>query len=353
MAEPTSALSTQDLVLAVAEYYGVASYDSDGLPYIPADDAFNLRECLRLVNEAVRMFIARPPVGSKKWRWMHRTHTLTFDADGAGGDNIDSDAARYMLPANFAGQIAGPINYVASSNHGVPIEWCDVSEIVSSREIDVTTGYPQRAGVRPYQPTSESLSSSRRWEIIFDPQPSSAKSVQFPYILHFDKLLMEGGTADSGSTTTIVDTTRLEPDDYFNGWVATIVSGTGKGSYATVTDYVKSTGTITVADWLDIEGNAGGTDPDTDSIYVLEPAANVHPAGVQFDEAIRTACLARCEMEAEDAELGDRWITYFEKVALPNAHMIDGNAAPRKLGKMTNGGRGHWVRIRENVTFNT
>jgi len=350
MAEPTSALSMQDLVLLVAEYYGVASYDSDGMPYIPADDKFNLRESVRIINEAVRMFAARPPRGSGKWRWMHRTQTVTFDADGTGDDNISSDAARYMLSADFSGQIAGPIQYIAESGHGTPIQWCDVSEIVASRENDISDGYPQRAAIRPYTPTGPSL-GARRWEIIFDPSPSSAESVQFPYVTGFDKLRMEGGTATDGSDTTLTDTGRTEPDDYFIGWTVTVVSGTGAGSYATVTDFVKSTGVITVADWLDIGGAAGGTDPATGSIYVLEPALNSHPAGFQFDEVIRSACMAKCEMEADDSELGTKAIQYFEKVSLPNAYVIDANAAPRKLGKMSSGPE-RWIRTRENVTFN-
>ena len=350
MAEPTSALSTQELVLTVAEYYGVASYDSDGLPYIPADDAFNLRECTRLVNEAIRMFIARPPRRTGKWRWMHRTQTVTFDADGTGDDNISTDAARYMLSTDFNGQIAGPIWYIAESGHGISIQWCDVSEIVAGREVDIADGYPTRAAIRPYTPTGPSL-GARRWEIIFNPSPSSAESVQFPYIAGFDKLVLAGGTATGASATTVVDSTRIEPDDYFVGWTATIISGTGKGSYATVTDYAKATGTITVANWLDIEGGAAGTDPVTGSIYALEPAANLHPCGIQFDEAVRTACLAKCEMEADDSELGTRYIEYFEKIALPSAHSIDTNSAPRTLGKMRGGGSGVYERTREDVTF--
>lgn len=351
MAEPTSALSFQELLLKVAEYYGVASYDSNGVPYIPADDAFNLYECKKIVNEAIRMFIARPPRNGK-WRWMHRTATVTFDSTGAGSDNISNDAARYQLPADFAGQIAGDISYVADSGHGIQIDWCDINTVVQRRELSIRNGYPQFAAVRPYQPTTPTLTSSRRWEIIFDPTPAANDSVQFPYIMNFDFLRLEGGTADSASATTLVDATRTEPDDYFNSWVVTIISGTGKGSYAVVTDFDQGTGTFTVADWLDIEGNAGGTDPDTDSVYVVEPAANEHPAGHQFDEAIKIACYAKCEMEAEDSELGTKYIDEFNKVTLPNAWRIDANAAPRKLGKMENGRRNRYLRVRENVTFN-
>lgn len=350
MAEATSTLSFQDLLLFVAEYYGVASYDTNGIPYIPADDSFNLRECKKIVNEAIRMFVSRPPRNGK-WRWMFRTETVTFDPTGGGADNIDSDAARYMLSAGCV-QTAGPITYVADSGHGTRIEWCDVNRINNKRELSIQTGYPSLAAIRPYQPTTNVLTSSRRWEIMFDPSPSSIQSVSFPYILQFDKMQLEGGTADSADATTLVDATRLESDDYFNDWVIYVISGTGVGSYAVVTDYVKSTGTFTVDDWLDPQGNAGGTDPGADSIYVVEPAGNYHPAGAQFDEAIKVACLAKCEMEAEDAELGNKYIQYFTNVALPDAHRIDANSAPRTLGKMLNGRRDRYVRVWDSVTFN-
>jgi len=345
-------ITFQDMLLIVAEYYGIASIDSNGIPFIPADDPFNLRECKKIVNDAIRMLIARPP-SSGRWHWMNRQETVTFDSTGAGGSNIGSDAARYKLSTNYHGETAGQIHYVGDSNHGIPIQWCDYNEIVQRRELSTRDGYPQYAAIRPYEPTSSTLGATRQWEIIFDPTPSSNQSVIFPYTMRFNNMRLEGGTATGASATTIVDSTRTEPDDYFNNWVVTDISGTGKLGYATVTDYTKSTGTFTVADWLDEEGTAGGTDPVTGSIYVVEPAANLHPMGTQFDDEILAACRARCEMSAEDAELGSDWISYFNDVAMPEAHRKDALSRPRRLGKLTNGRRERYIRIRENVTFNT
>jgi len=86
------------------------------------------------------------------------------------------------------------------------------------------------------------------------------------------------GTADSGDATTLVDATlsaTYDADDDLNGWYCYISSGTGAGSFAVITDYTTLTGTITVADWLDEYGNAGGTDPDADSGYTLTPYETV------------------------------------------------------------------------------
>jgi hypothetical protein len=424
MAESSSSLTFRDLLLKVAEYYGVASYNSTtGIPYIPADNPFNFRECKKIVNEAVRMFMSRPP-RSGKWRWTYRTETVTFapsvtgttttgeastitdsalagtyaddlfntytiyitagtgagesavvtDYDGtlgkftfaalSGGSTpdttseytisrslsaINGDGARYMLSAGCT-QPVGGINYVADSSHRARIEWCDISRILQNRSPNLRTGYPTLAAIRPYQPTTAALGSSRRWEITFDPSPSSVQSIEFQHVLTFDKMDIEGGTATGGAATTLTDTSRTEADDYFNDWIIRIISGTGVGSYATVTDYVKTTGVFTVADWLNSDGTAGGTDPTVGSIYVVEPEGNLHPAGAQFDQAIKVACLAMCEMEAEDAELGNKYIGYFNDVALPDAHRIDVNSAPRTLGNVLD--RRPWLRRWENVTYN-
>ncbi|KKN79138.1 hypothetical protein LCGC14_0343260 [marine sediment metagenome] len=349
MAEPTSALSYQSLLLRVAELYGIASYDSNGLPYIPVDNAFNFHECKRLVTEAIRMFIARPP-STGKWRWMHRTHTQLLNVPGTGPDNISSDAARYSLPADFGGSIAGNITYISDSQHGISIEWRDINFIHQHRELSITTGYPQWAAIRPYLPAGTALGASRRWELIFYPTPGHAKTVQFPYIMHFDNVTAEGGTASAANSTTLTDISlNIFADDHFNGYTATIISGTGKGSSAVVTDFVQSTGVVTVADWLFPGGAAGGVDPAASSIYLLEPAGNVQPCGFQFDDAIEAACLARCEMAADDSELGSKWITYFTSEALPVAWKLDGNAAPRMMGKMTDGRQFQHARVRENV----
>lgn len=254
-------------------------------------------------------------------------------------DAIDGDGARYMLPANFGGMVDGNIEYAANTSHGDRIDWCDESVIRSRRATTINTGYPMLAAIRPYQPTSEALAATRRWEIILDPRPAAADVVQFPYTLNFSNMKLESGivtSVGSGADVglTLLDSTRTEPDDFFLGWVAKIVSGTGIGSYATVTDYTKTGGKFTVADWLDEEGAAGGTDPAADSVYVVQPAANLHPAGFIYDDLMLAACLARTEMDAQDEHMDNFWQDQYRGMALPAAHKMDAKSAPRKLGNM-------------------
>lgn len=63
------------------------------------------------------------------------------------------------------------------------------------------------------------------------------------------------GIATGGSTATIVDTTRTEADDFWNGgsaWVLYDAAGAGaapQGEVKTITDYALTSGTITCGAW--------------------------------------------------------------------------------------------------------
>ena len=252
---------------------------------------------------------------------------------------INGDGSRYKLPANFGGTVDGKIEYIKDSSHGAAIEWRDESFLRSRRAVTVNTGYPNYAAIRPYQPTSESLSATRQWEIIFDPRPVAADTLEFPYTLHFDKMKMAGGTATNGAATAISDSklANIYPDDFYDGWRIKVISGTGKGATAIITSYVGADGEFFVDDWLYSDDTAAVTNPASGSLYLLEPVANVHPAGFMFDNVIMAACLARAQMETQDA--GDNWIQEYRQVALPEAMRLDTRSAPRNLGLMTNGPR--------------
>lgn len=324
MAEPTSSYTLQDLILRVARAAAVAYYGSDGQgrAMVPIDED-SFQRCLDCVNDGIKMFIASaPPEG---WRWMNRDAEVLFYPDGDGDDNISSDAARYLLPEDFQGEIAGPITYEADSGRG-RIEWVGEAEIRRRRELSVTTAYPSAAAVKP-SPTA------RRWELIVDPAPGSADTVTFPYRAGFAAMQAVVGTASGGSATTLVDDTIAGryADDYFNDWTIQVLDGTGRNAYATVTDYTGASGTFTAADWL-----GGVADPAANSTYFVCDS-DKHPAGMQFDEAILAACLAKAEMEFEDLKLGH--MNKFLEKDLPEAWRIDARSAPRKLGVMLPGTR--------------
>jgi hypothetical protein len=242
---------------------------------------------------------------------------------------INYDPSRYLMPEDFGGAVLGNATYAKNTTHGTPLIWCDESEIRRIRQDGPNTGYPYRIAVRPYLPTS-SLGASRRWELIIDPQPVAADTIEIPYTACFDQLRLESGTATGGGATTLIDTTnRFEASDYFNGWVLTILDGTGAGETATITDFDHATQTFTFT------ALSGASTPDTTSAYVVQPVANVHPAGMSMDQAIMDACKCQIEMQVKDVINGA--IEYFHKVSLPSAHRIDKGAAPRSVGSLNCG----------------
>ncbi len=438
MAEPTSALSIEDLVLRIAREIGVAYYGSDGQQeaMVP-NDPHDLDLCRRIVNDGIRLFVkSSPPNG---WRWMRRimevdvtstevtgtadsTSTTTlvdadltdsYDTDGdligfwiyitdgtgegsyaqvagytaisgtvtvadwlfisgnAGGtdpvatdsytitpiETIEGEIYRYPLPENYGGTPDGPITYKADSNHATEIEWVDESFIRRRRSVTVTNSYPLWAATLPYEPRAAGAGPSRRFEIQFDPKPSVDDTFLFPYDLYFDKVRLEAGISSAGATTSLTDSglANLFPDDYYNGWVMKIIDGTGKNSYAPITDYTGLTGVFTVADWLAIDGTAGGIDPSANSAYVLQPAANLHPAGMRFDDQIEGACLAKAEMLVDDLA-GRGFVQDWQNSHKPDAYKQDQRSGPRSLGTMNKTGDGRrFIRDRtwNDVTYNT
>jgi hypothetical protein len=250
------------------------------------------------------------------------TFAITSVATDAGNN------AKYILPANFSGSADGVIQYAASSNRSTPIDWCDEAEIRTRRTPSIIGGLPRKAAIIPYQPVDETLSQTRLWVLFVDPRPISTDTVEFPYTLYFDSMKMESGIATAATATSISDNTRAEADDYFNGWVITVVNGTGVDETATVTDYTGTSGKF------DFSALSGGTTPDTTTEYIVQPLNNLHPAGHQFDDATEAACLARTEMESQDEHFDTFWTDYYHKKALPNAFKTDARSAPRKLGPM-------------------
>ncbi len=267
-------------------------------------------------------------------------------------ETVGGNISRYPLPENFGGDPAGRIEYASSTNHASIIDWRDEAFIRAKRAVTVITGYPRYAAIRQFEPVTSSASAKRRFELILDPQPVASDTVEFPYSLHFNSLRLEAGDASSvDGTTGLLDTAidDLFPDDYFNDtWKIKIISGTGRNSNATITDYVGGTAKFVVADWLDIDGGAGGKDPAANSAYVVESINNLHPAGYRFDEHILAACMAKAEMEFEDVSAD--YVNQYHQKSLPSAHKIDARSAPRQLGSMNLGRRYVCERTWQNVT---
>jgi hypothetical protein len=84
------------------------------------------------------------------------------------------------------------------------------------------------------------------------------------------------GTADSANSTNITDANLIDiytVEDEIVDYYVYITGGTGSRSYAQITAYNEVTGAITVADWLNSSGEAGGYDPEADSIFGISTEA--------------------------------------------------------------------------------
>ena len=324
MSEPSCAKTVADIVLRVAEKAGIAYYGTDGQgkACVPIDQ-FNIDQCLRIVNDGISRFIAHSPADG--WNWMRRRYALTLDAEGDGALNIDTDPARYMLPEDFGGANYGELVFNSESGVGPSITWVSEDVILRRRAISLDSGYPIMAAVRPYTPSS-STGAGRRWELLLYPQPDAAYVILLPYTMYFANLNMATGIATGGVATTLVDSTRKEVNDYFNGWVLTVIAGTGVGQTATITDYTAATGTFTFT------GLSGGTTPDTTSAYMVLPPMAYHPAGMMFDSIIISACL--CELEAQVTEINEGFTDRFFNVDLPQAKVLDARLKPRRIGNI-------------------
>ncbi len=386
MAEPTSALGFYDLLLRIAEKAGMAYYSSDGQgKAIAPVDAYNLDKCKRIINDGFRLFVASPP--AQGWLWQERmaeillavtvngtatsgssttlidttnrdedndyfndwlltitagtgvgesavitdfvssTSVLTFSGGLSGGSTPDTTSVYQvekvnLLPEDFNGEVDGAVTYAASTNHGTELEIVDESLIRAIRADYISSGYPTKVAILPYRPVAGTL-GTRRWQLITDYATVQSDVLNVPYTSHFNEMDCETGTADSGGATTLVDGDRAEADDYFNGWLLTVIAGTGLGQTATITDYTGSSGTFTFT------ALSGASSPDSTTVYYVEPASNLHPAGVKFDNCILQACYAEAEKQVE--EINEGAVELYYKVSLPFAHKMDSRSRPRKL----------------------
>lgn len=76
---------------------------------------------------------------------------------------------------------------------------------------------------------------------------------------------VRSATAQAGAATTItLDASASAVDDFYNGTLLRIVSGTGAGQARFITDYVGATKVATVNTWA--------TNPDSTSVFVILPS---------------------------------------------------------------------------------
>ena len=104
--------------------------------------------------------------------------------DGSKTFSLPSNGV-YALPQTFGGEYSGPITFTAGSNYGTGIGWTSEANIRHFRENgNDTSGYPYWAAIR------RNASNSRRWDLLLFPTPAGSYSVEFPYVIYFDDMLL-------------------------------------------------------------------------------------------------------------------------------------------------------------------
>ena len=100
-------------------------------------------------------------------------------------------------------------------------------------------------------------------QIGFRPAPTSSWTAQVKFLPHHPSPTT--GTAAAGASTTLtLASTADGRNDYYNGVLVTITSGTGSGQTGRISDYVGSTKVATME-------SAWATTPDTTSVYATHP----------------------------------------------------------------------------------
>ncbi len=179
MAEPTFAMTFQDLIVDVAEFLGFSPYSGgEGVASIPTD-AHDLDLCKRLVNAGWRRFINSNP----RWEWQSPTFSITFDPDGETDIVVDGSGWRYYMPDGFYGQILG--NFTYSLNSGRPtLSPAPDDYVLAMRANSDSSGYPAYYALRPL-----GGDDARRWEVIFWPTPQTADTITARCLIYPNKLV--------------------------------------------------------------------------------------------------------------------------------------------------------------------
>lgn len=408
MAEPTSVLDFYELILRVAEIAGVAYHGSTGQSraMIPINNS-DLHKCKRVVNDAIKMFIALAPTTG--WRWKRRIMEVTFapmytgtaesgtstsltdttiagtyDDDyfntytikitaGTGEDETATvtDFTGSSGKFDFSGGLSGGSTPDSTSEYRI----CRSTSVIDadSARYLLDQDFGRATGKITYKASSNRghiISWTGEGEIRANREVTvitgyPRKAAIRPYGTRRKELIVD---PQPSSADTIIfpysvgfDQLELEAGIATAGTSASLTCGALAGEYNNdyfndwILTIVHGTGvreTATITDYTGSSGKfdftalSGGSTPDTTSVFYVEPASNKHPAGFEFDNVIISACKAQTEMQFKDIMEG--FEEKFLNVDLPKAWELDARSAPPTMGDI--GGQQIQERIWSDVT---
>jgi hypothetical protein len=323
-AEPTSALTFEDLILEAALEAGRAYYGEDGneVAQIPVN-IHDLNEMKRHVNNAIRMFISdAPPTG---WRWTRPTSAValwpTVTADAArtmSGGAYNADENETLMTAN------SPVFFESMEEKSLIIT--GFGSVVIKRYVSATTAYVYG-------------------------NASAVTNATYAIAANGDYTLPRTFAGSfTGAVTFTAGTNRavqLEWADeaQIRRMRENVTLQKGTPRYVAVGVFVPTAPNVPASlrrprrrYRLEVFPQPGENytvrfpyDLHFDSMVEL---GEVPPTPIVHDETIRAAVLAVVERDVHDTQ-GPRW-GYYAK-CLDNSKNIDARSGPRKLGYFGNG----------------
>lgn len=220
MSEPTSALTYEDLILAVAERLGVAFYGANGDQAAKIPDAttmpYELDRCKRFVQDGIRMFIADAPPAGWRWQkplaqvdlWPEKGLAMPSSSTGANvvtSSHIAGTTHVYASTAWFSASSVGLI--LAVRNTGV----FTIAAYVSPTEVTLTPG------------TDYSWGGSATFNLV---DPTGAPTLTVAY---------NGGVTNTSTITASVAGTFFPTSENKTLYVTNLAGGITLGTYVTDT----------------------------------------------------------------------------------------------------------------------
>lgn len=387
MAEPTAALTYQDLIIAVAEQLGVAYYGAAGdeAAQVPTD-AYELDRVKRFVQDGIRMFIAdSPPAG---WRWQRPLASIVLWATATG---TASGAPTYVDPSStvtshlrmfYDSMVGHNLAFtVTSTADGTPsydstdgVTTIDVDDAIFSSVVAVGQSITFSATSNAYIITQISDTTT----VVVEGDASGeadgdtvtiARNYAIASVTSAVVAVVTGdasGEADDAAMTVTADGAYIMPGS-FGGEVVGGITYTAGSNIGTTIDWGDELEIRRLREnWNDtrtrpylaaIRRNqtnsrqwdllvypTPGSDQTVEFPYMIyfdeiTELTDMHVAGFAHDETVKWAAKSQAEMQGEDAMAGAT--EYYRKIALLNSFKTDARAAPRKLGYCGNPGNGN------------
>lgn len=198
----------------------------------------------------VQLVEAEPDVNVQKWK-----DTTVATPTVAGIPQVELSSGSLDDVAGLGAAHSGTAQAGASTSITLAAGASATDDIYNDAIVEITsgTGAGQAQRITAYNGTTKVATVEETWittpdnTSVYDVYPDAAPASGGGGASATDVRSVANGTADSGTTTTLVDAARTEADtDYWVGCVLLITSGTISGQTRRITAFTPGTDTITV-----------------------------------------------------------------------------------------------------------